>query len=195
MTYLLPTSSGKKLIKGIIRSADKSGKFWFKVFKNRKSYDNYTRYRKDVIIDLPPGKEMLKRNASILIPVEPSENHYREDKCGPKNHDIYINGTVLDYSEDKGTVAVKSVYIRKLTQLHLLYLPNLLSLQSFLILAWCCSPAICRMTRVGRTRCGGEDRRKGESFVNKWLEWCYNRTLQGQYPRGRFTRCNFVTCH
>ena len=76
MTYLLPTSSGKKLIKGIIRSADKSDKFWFKVFKNRKSYDNYTRYRKDVIIDLPPGKEMLKRNASILIPVEPSENHW-----------------------------------------------------------------------------------------------------------------------
>lgn len=93
-------------------------------------------HRKDIIIDLPPKIETLKRNVAILIPFNRSFEHYRKDTCARSEFfDHYINGTVLGYSEVKGTVSVKSVYYRKLAQLHLLYLPNLLSLQSFLILA------------------------------------------------------------
>ena len=67
---------------------------------------------------------MLKNNASIVMPVEPSAKSYKEDKCGPNNDgSLYLNGTVQDYSKDKEIVLVNSVYIRKLAQLLLLYLP------------------------------------------------------------------------
>ena len=57
---------------------------------------------------------MLKNNAPIVMPLEPSLKSYKEDKCSPKNYDVlYLNGTILEYSKDKGVVVVKSVYIRK----------------------------------------------------------------------------------
>ncbi|CAH3036725.1 unnamed protein product [Pocillopora meandrina] len=70
-------------------------------------------HRKDIIIDLPPKIEMLKRNVAILIPFNRSFEHYRKDTCTLNVFfDHYINGTVLGYSEVKGTVSVKSVYYR-----------------------------------------------------------------------------------
>ena len=73
-------------------------------------------HRKDIIIDLPPKIEMLKRNVAILIPFNRSFEHYRKDTCALSVFfDHYINGTVLGYSEVKRTVSVKSVYYRKLT--------------------------------------------------------------------------------
>ncbi|XP_022806395.1 uncharacterized protein LOC111343471 [Stylophora pistillata] len=111
MTYLLPTSYGRHLVQGKFWKSEKSDQFVFKVVTKKRAYSHRS-YRKDVIIDLPPRKEMLKNNAPIVMPLEPSLKSYKEDKCSPKNYDVlYLNGTILEYSKDKGVVVVKSVYI------------------------------------------------------------------------------------
>ena len=107
--YLVPTTSGQYLEKATYFKVAQNDVFYFKLDRNRQHKIS----REDVVIDLPPRKGSLKRNNVVLMPVESSGGKGANDKCGPKNHDRYIQGTFL-HSEVKGKSLwlVESVYKR-----------------------------------------------------------------------------------
>ena len=104
--YLVPTSSGKYLEKATYFKFAGNDVFYFKLDGNGEPKIS----RKDIVIDLPPRKGSLKLNDTVLMPVE-----YPGRTCGPKNSDIYLNGTFLaiqDKVKGKSLWLVKSVYTR-----------------------------------------------------------------------------------
>lgn len=106
--YLVPTSNGKYLEKATYFKFAGNDAFYFKLDHDRQPKIS----RKDIVIDLPPRKGSLKLNDTVLMPVEQPDA-----KCGPKNHDIYLNGTFLATQERKDIKGktlwlVKSVYTR-----------------------------------------------------------------------------------
>ena len=53
--------------------------------------------RSDIVIDLPPRiGSSLRHKDDVLMPVEYPDGKEANAKCGPKNHDMYLNGTFQD---------------------------------------------------------------------------------------------------
>ena len=106
--YLLPTKNGKFLTKATYSKYEGNEHFSFDTIKNPQFTLKMS--RNNIVIDLPPGKGSLKTSDTVLMPVEqPSA------KCGPKNHDIYLDGTFLGTDDRTSLSLVKSVYTRTYT--------------------------------------------------------------------------------
>lgn len=109
--YLVPRTYGRYLEKATYSRIAGNETFYFHMTGDRQPKIP----RKDIVIDLPPRKGSLRLNDAVLMPVEYRGGNGANDKCGPKNNDMYLNGTFLATEKVKGKSfsLVKSVYKRK----------------------------------------------------------------------------------
>ena len=112
MKYLVPRTNGKFLEKATYSEFAGNDYFYFRM--TRKRYPKI--HRKEIVIDLPPRKGSLKPTHPVLMPVEYPGANGENAKCGPKNYDMYLNGTILptqDKVKRESLWPVKSDYTRK----------------------------------------------------------------------------------
>jgi len=109
--YLVPRTHGNYLEKATYSKFAGNDYFYFNVTSNR-----YSKIpRNEIVIDLPPRKKSLKPNDPVLMPVEYPGDKGENAKCGPKNRDMYLNGTILatqDKVKGESLWLVASVYTR-----------------------------------------------------------------------------------
>ncbi|XP_078374553.1 uncharacterized protein LOC144658099 isoform X3 [Oculina patagonica] len=94
--YLVPRVQGKFLEKASDVKYAGNDHFYFKLKQN---------HRKDIVIDLPPRKDSLRSNDPVVMPFESVKV-----KCGPNNHEMYLNGTFLGINDNNPTYRVNSFY-------------------------------------------------------------------------------------
>ena len=118
--YLVPRTHGRYLEKATYSKFAGNDYFYFHMTLNR--YPKIP--RKYIVIDIPPRKGSLKPDDAVLMPVEYPGGKGANAKCGPKNHDMYLNGTFLatqDKVKGESLWLVKSVYTRTYILLYLIY--------------------------------------------------------------------------
>jgi len=109
--YLVPPAHGKKLEKAIFFKHAGNDNFYFRMTLSRDPKIP----RKEIVIDLPPKNESLKPTDVVLMPVEYPGGKGANATCGPENHDMYLNGTLLatqDKVKGESLWLVKSYYTR-----------------------------------------------------------------------------------
>ena len=109
--YLVPRTHEQYLEKATYSKFAGSDDFYFNLTSNR--YPKIP--RQDIVIDLPPRIGSLKPNDAVLMPVEYPGGKGANAKCGPKNRDMYVNGTFLatqDKVKGESLWLVEGIYTR-----------------------------------------------------------------------------------
>ena len=108
--YLVPRTYGRYLEKATYFKFAGNEHFYFNMTLNRQPKI----HREDIVIDLPPREGRLKLNDAVLMPLQYPGGKGANAKCGPTNHDQYLNGTFLatqDNVNGRSLWLVKSTYI------------------------------------------------------------------------------------